>query len=42
VTPLPDQTSGAQKALSRSQFLIRRRANASAAARNDVVDGLDL
>ncbi|HWE48104.1 MAG TPA: molybdopterin molybdotransferase MoeA [Caulobacteraceae bacterium] len=40
--PLPDQASGAQKALARSQFLIRRRPGAKAAARHDVVDGLDL
>ena len=41
-TPLPDQSSGAQKALSRSQFLIRRRPQAPAAAAGDMVDGLDL
>jgi molybdopterin molybdotransferase len=41
-TPLPDQASGAQKALSRSQFLIRRRPHAAAAAQGEAVQGLDL
>lgn len=41
-TPLPDQASGAQKALAQSQFLIRRRPGAPALGKNEVVDGLDL
>ena len=41
-TPLPDQASGAQKALARSQFLIRRRPGAPAANRGETVQSLDL
>ena len=41
-TPLPDQASGAQKALSQSQVLIRRRPQAPAMAQGELADSLDL